>query len=68
MKSNFKTKVKYTLVVEQEIELETPLPLLTEKSIKHELRKLPLEKHFANAKLKRYEFVLIDKVGQSETW
>ena len=68
MKNNVKTKVKYTLVIEQEIELETPLPLLTEKAIKHELKKLPLEKHFANAKLKRYEFVLINKVGQSENW
>lgn len=68
MKSNFKTKVKYTLVIEQEIELETPLPLITEKAIKKHLYKLPLEKHFANAKLKRYEFVLIDKVKQNESW
>ena len=62
-----KTKIKYTLVIDQEIEVETPLPLPTTKSLRHELKKIPIEKHIINGKVKAYDFACVKKVSQRES-
>ena len=68
MEQKGKTKIKYQLVIECEIDVETTLPLLTQKALKHELGKLPIEKHISDAYISRYDFIFIDKVKQDETW